>query len=323
MPLSLFRKLKKRYKVLKNSNQNIFLYNYRKNSKISLLFSYLKKLSEFKEKLAVHYPLNFLWPLHLARNDVLSCSVVDPGFPKNRKIIYRIFDFIGLIFFANKIDVLNPAIFLKLSKYLKLRKKMFLTPNGSFYDKKAPLSTSTKKITLLVYGRFVKMKGILEILKNYIALAKNLEKKTKLNFELVVAGYGPLKKMVQQQVKIIKDHGFKAKLIIRPDVKKIFRYSYIFLSNQKDSNYPSRICIESLARGCPILISCSGDSQAFGRNKPGIYYFKNINDIKKIAKKILFIKNKTFLPYRKKIQNYANKRFSSSKAVVYYKNILS
>ena len=43
----------------------------------------------------------------------------------------------------------------------------------------------------------------------------------------------------------------------------------------------------------------------------------------KIAEKILFIKNKTFLPYRKKIQNYANKRFSSSKTVVYYKNILS
>lgn len=323
MPQSLFLKLQGRYKDLDKNNKNIFIYDHKRNNKISVLYGYIRILSKFKEKCSVHYPLNFLWPLHLLRNDTLSCSVVDPGYPKNRKIIYRLFDFIGLCIFAKKIDVLNPAIYRKLLKIPCLRKKLFLTPHGSFYDSEAPLSSLSNRLILLIYGRFIKMKGILEVLENYIALARNLQKTSKMNFELIVAGYGPLEQKIYNLIAKIKNQGYKTKLLIRPKLKNVFRHNLILISNQRDSNYPSRVCVESLARGCPILISCSGDSKAFGRNKPGIYYFKDINDTKKLAQRIIDIKNQTSLEFTKKIQKTANKTFSSNKTVYYYKNILT
>lgn len=142
--------------------------------------------------------------------------------------------------------------------------KVVITPNSFIDYSDTEVSYLSKNNTVLYAARFDTMKGIpllLEVIK-YV-----LEKTRKVNF--IILGYGVLENEILSFIKYNQySENVTVKFVQNP--KSYMRQSKIFLSLQKNENYPSQSLLEAMACNNCIIATDVGLTYKLIDNAVGV-----------------------------------------------------
>jgi glycosyltransferase involved in cell wall biosynthesis len=245
------------------------------------VWRYARVLRGLPRGSAFHYPMNCLWPLHFGRGDDLSMSFVDckqiPRLFSTSRTTTMSFIAFG---FVDKIDVLSPAIFEHV-RASRAGRKATLTPGGTYLL--PPLALESRKDPVAVFlGRFIEDKGILDLLEVAPAMWEALRQCVPADFELLIAGYGPLESQVRSSVEKSAAAGVPIRFVGYARAHDLMRRAAVVLSLQRETNFPSRVVAEALVSGCGVVVRDSGDSRRFGE-LPGLSYCQDSLDPSDLA----------------------------------------
>lgn len=287
-----------------------------------LIRAFLKLLKTLPAGSTFHYPFNYLWPLHIIRNDKVLISLVDcHTSPTYFSFIKNNPWFLLSYIFAKKIDILRPSTFQWL-KSQKSKKELSLTPRGTFQLKKPKITKFNKKLKIIYFARLEIEKGILEWLQIISTVDNILRSKYKTEAQFLISGYGSLEYYVEKSTQGLTKKGVNVKFIGKTNADTVFKEFGVFLSIQKYENYPSRIVAEALTRGCPVIISRIGDSENFPDIQYGINYISPNLNPEEISKRLFELQKKfnSFSNLSKTISKQSIKEFSHEDTINYYED---
>jgi glycosyltransferase involved in cell wall biosynthesis len=225
-------------------------------------------------------------------------------------------------FFAEKIDVLSPAVFSAMKGY-RTATHMSLTPGGTYVIPTA--SVDSAKLPLVVFiGRLVPLKGIEHFLDILPALWITLNKNSPFGFQFKIAGYGSLEGIVQSRVEQLADSGIPISFIGYSSSETLLNQAAVVLSLQEVTNYPSRVVAEALFAGCGVIVRDTGDSRAFGEGIPGLTYCQPKLDALQLADQISTLLKRVILEpgFAGKVRTAAIDRFSSADYIAYFQKLI-
>lgn len=168
---------------------------------------------------------------------------------------------------ANYVDILDPVVHKKISRYFFFKKKrIFLTP-GSFVDTTIfkPAPDLQKENWFVFLGRFFFVKQVIEFIQTLPEVCKKLDAAGIVNYKFIFLGYGQL----EQQLLSIKDSPSFRELPIlikrTNNPEEILSRSKIFFSLQLRNNYPSKSLLEAMAAGNIPLVTDVGTTRMIAR----------------------------------------------------------
>lgn len=295
----------------------------RKWNRLEFVVKLFKLLRALPPKAIFHYPMNCMWFLHVGRDDIVSMSYTNcTKIATFYTLSFRTLRTWIAFFFVQRIDVLNPQIFMAMKSDYNF-KKMSLTPGGTYL---APFDVPTlqKKPYVVLLSRFVKGKGIDNFFDVLPAVWDKLFGEVPIGFVFKIAGYGPLQEKVISRVNELSQSGVPIEFVGFVNSTNFFSESSIVLSMQKFTNYPSRVVAEALYCGCAVIVRDTGDSREFGENLPGLSYCMGNLDPNELAgiisKQLMLVLNESF--YTEEIMDSAARRFSRDEYLLYFREIL-
>lgn len=164
---------------------------------------------------------------------------------------------------ADVIDVLNNGIKADLLSYGLPPEKIIVSP-GSFTDLERYFPAPDKKDGVVFAGRFHKDKNPLLFVE---AIPLVLQSFKQARFYLL--GSGPIEASIHNK---IQELGISDSVEIRflSDIGEILSFSRIFVSIQKEENYPSQSLLEAMACGNAIIATDVGETRRLVDEKVGI-----------------------------------------------------
>ena len=198
----------------------------------------------------------------------LIYSVNGSGFLNTESRLTKFFDSQYYVLqYANMLDFLSPSL---KEDYLgrmekKLKAKCVVTPN-SFIDYTNYFPVFPKKTWVVFLGR-------LEPIKNPMVFMEAVQwiEQTKPDLEasFYVMGTGSMLDVMQQ---FASRHNLKNVIFtgLHPHPWEILRESSVFVSLQRDENYPSQSLIEAMACENAVVVTDVGDTRRLVSEKEGI-----------------------------------------------------
>lgn len=153
--------------------------------------------------------------------------------------------------------------------------------------------------------------------KNLIYVLKMIEKFTNQNEKITLNIYGPIEdtQYWQSCLSIINTFSNNIEVnqfgfVDHSDISNVFLTNDLFFFPTKGENF-GHVIIESLAHGCPVLLSDQTPWLDLELVKAGwVFQLQEINEPFNTLRNILAMDHRTFLEYRKSAYNYAQKYFN-------------
>ncbi len=169
---------------------------------------------------------------------------------------------------ANAIDSLYPAI-----NRLERSSKISVSP-CSIVDTDKFRPQKNKEKIIYFCGRMERSKNPILLLKAVKKIAHFLDQK---GWKVVIVGGGSLEKAVKDYITCEKLSSIVSH-IIRGDVSSLASQSFIFLSLQKEENYPSQSLLEAMSCENAIIATDVGDTRRLVKNNINGLLVKAIPD---------------------------------------------
>lgn len=269
-----------------------------------ILYSKLLKVSEFSGVLKKHQcaivfldwrggttvKLRRLIVQFMKENDgsvfhfILFQPFLFPGFFSGNSIIYTYpmtslsqLNWKGMlsVFFSvlvsKKVDVLNPnvASFLKKIFFWK-RRSITITPGSSVNtDYYTSVPFKDKKNWVVFLGRFENMKQIIKLMHEIPKVNFYLQEKGIVDCEFKIIGRGTLEYEVKRLASDFKN--IPVEVYSTYDPVETLRYSKVFLSLQKYSNYPSKSLLEAISCGNLPVVTDVGETRLIAKEEFSSY----------------------------------------------------
>jgi|KBSMisStaDraftv2_1062788.scaffolds.fasta_scaffold316987_2 glycosyltransferase involved in cell wall biosynthesis len=292
-------------------------------SRLAFIRKFRRLLRTLPRGSSFHYPLNCLWPLHLARGDRVSMSVADctsvPGpLAGKRTSVWAWLSF----FFAARIDVLSPSIFADMQRF-RSAPKMSLTPGGTFLAG-APRGGVAKAPIAVLLGRLVAGKGVDDLLDVAPEVWSLARARLPAGFEFQIAGYGPLESHVAKRVERLARARTPIRFVGYAPADAVLPGAALVLSMQEVTNYPSRVVAEALMAGCAAIVRDTGDSREFGSDLPGLVYCRAELDARELADQIAsLVDHVLHVPgFAREVCAAASTRFSGNGYIEYFRDVV-
>lgn len=213
---------------------------------------------------------------------------------------------------SDRFDFLSEMIPRKMQKKgLKLKSGKIYTPPNSFTDYSRFNITLPKKRKIVFSGR-------LETIKNpFLALdvAKELKKRN-ISYRLLILGNGKLRNDLQKYVNE-NQLDDQVKIFSTSRVEDELRDSLVFLSLQKENNYPSQALLEAMASGCIPIVTDVGETRKIVDEKVGYLVQENVIQIADIIEYIFRHINE-FEDRGKDIRSMVTQKFCVESYLKYY-----
>jgi len=213
---------------------------------------------------------------------------------------------------SDRFDFLSEMIPKKMKeKGLKLKSSKINTPPTSFTNYSKFNISFPKKRKVVFSGR-------LESIKNpFLALevAKELKKRN-ISYTLIMLGDGKLRADLENFIKI-NQLGSHVRIFLANHVEDELRDSLIFLSLQKENNYPSQALLEAMASGCIPIVTDVGETRKIVNDKTGYLVKENVNQIVDIISHI-FDNINHFEKRGKEIREIVLQNFNVESYLKYY-----
>lgn len=218
---------------------------------------------------------------------------------------------------SDKLDFLSNMIPERIeNKGLKLdKKKVFVAPI-SFTDYSKFRIKIPKRKKIIFSGRFEKIKNPLLALET----AKILNER-KVEFELNMIGYGKLESVIH---KFITENELKknVKVFSTNKIENELEDALIFLSLQKENNYPSQALLEAMAAGCIPVVTDVGETRKMVDESTAFFVGENSEQIADIVCDI-FNNIQNYEQKSFEIREKVLKNFTVEKYLDYYRNLLN
>lgn len=326
IPLYTYEKIKE--------NKNLYKINNFKSDIIFLpwnggsYFKLRKVLKEFVEEKGpdniFHFILTFPIFLNFFNNYKTIYTYPSTSF-KQLNIKGLISTFLAF-FESTKLDFLDPQLTKQIQNIFFWKKKDISNTPGSFVDTKyyKAEDVKNKKNWLTFLGRFEDVKQIIPFLKSIPTIDKVLKNNGIVDHEFFILGYGSLEDKMSSYIKNNKNfENIKLHIYFEKEPLNILRYSKVFYSLQKHTNYPSKSLLESLATGNIPIVTDNRDTKKIAH--PSFSYYVNESfSAEEIALKtleIMILDKKNFSMKTKKSSEHIEKYFSICSSVKYYLNI--
>ena len=160
------------------------------------------------------------------------------------------------------LDILNPSVYKALCAIPGFRKKISLAPppglpNVSFFN---PRLAHTKLNHIVFVGRLERIKQADKLISQLPSLCNMLSAHSATtNCKIIIIGRGRLKSKLMEVLNSIQSPAC-VEFVETNNPIPYLRRSKIFLSLQKDSNYPSRSLLEAIACGCIPIATKTADT---------------------------------------------------------------
>ena len=228
-------------------------------------------------------------------------------------------------FRAKYVDILDPGVHKKMSRYFFFkRNRITLTP-GSFVDTNVfkPAVHQQKENWFAFLGRFFFVKQVIELLQAVPLLCKELDAAGITNYKFIFLGFGQL------------EHGMK-KIMNQPEYKKlpieikmtnnpemILAKSKVFFSLQLKNNYPSKSLLEAMASGNIPLVTDVGTTRMMAAPEFSYYVPEHFSaaDIANQLISILSLDEKSMQIKMKAARDFVIENFSINNSAVYYSHL--
>lgn len=222
-----------------------------------------------------------------------------------------------VIRFSDKIDFLSEMIYIRMkNKGLSVPiNKVNISPN-SFIDYSEFKPGLLKKPKIVFTGRIEKIKNPLLAIDVAIEL-----KRKNVDFELYIVGKGSLDKEISLIIEE-KNLSDQVKVKYTTKVNEILSDALIFLSLQKDNNYPSQALLEAMAAGCIPIATNVGETYKIVNDEFGFLVEESPSEIAEIIIQIFENVNK-YLVFGQKARDFALSQFGVDKYLEYYLNLLN
>ncbi len=305
---------------LKKYQNNIITIELDDWSPIKFIFKFYNQILRRSDPLDVfHYPTKPLFFLHLLTRRKFTISLCNchasPSLSLvNKPLLLQYF----AIFFAEKIDVLNPEIHADvIAKLPKLIDKISLTPGGTFVYP-CDFDIQVKDRVFSYVGRLEKDKG-LDVMFKIIPWIHKID--SSISFEIY--GEGALRGEVEEKVRSLQALGMNVDYHGYVEIREVLRKIWCVFSLQTITNFPSRVVAESLLNGCEVIVLDSGDSRNFG-DPSGLYYLKNdLSDLEVVVKGVVSRLSYTNTNSMREIAQSATHEFCSESYIDYFQQIFS
>jgi glycosyltransferase involved in cell wall biosynthesis len=259
----------------------------KKWSRIGFIYKFHQLLRTIDKGSRFHYPMNGLPLLHFFRGDHLTMSVTNCCFAPDPYVFRKSGLYLHtVLLFAEIIDVLSPQIYHQTMRHKLLKKKLQLTPGGTFI-RDFPTDISKKYPIVAFIGRLEPQKGIIDFLDVVPKIWTMIKNDVPAEFKICIAGVGSLTSYVEKRVVSMKNNDIPIYYNGHVQMKEFIKPVSVTFSIQQLTNYPSRVVGEALLSGSSVIISNTGDSKMFGETLSGLCFCKADLDANELAPLIL------------------------------------
>ena len=224
---------------------------------------------------------------------------------------------------SNKIDVLDPRL-TKKAKLLFVYKKDNITntPSSFINTNDYQMLTVEKKNNWLVFlGRFEKVKQLLEFLETIPLIDKKLKENNIFNHEFFILGKGSLEKEIYDYVNQSNDYkNIKMHIYFEKEPMNILKYSKVFFSLQKFSNYPSKSLLEAISCGNLPIVTDNGDTRKIADANFSYFVKENFSgeELSNKCLEILTLNNEAFTKKCMLGVEHIKENFNINQSVKYF-----
>lgn len=315
----------KEFENINKYKQNIEILDWNGGSYMSFV-KYINQWIYVKNNCVIHFILSFPIIYKVKNIDIIYTYPGSNLTDSNIKGMMS--NFYGFLF-ADKIDILNPNIAQRVKNiFFWKTKKIFTTPGSvidlTFYE---PAPIDLKKNWLVFSGRFVEIKQVLKLLYMIPMIHNTLIKNGINNIRFYFLGEGEYENEMRSYIKSNSDlfRKIDIKIEFHSNPQEILKYSKIFFSLQKYSNYPSKSLLEAIACGNLPIVTDIGETRKIANEKFS-YYVPEDFQFEHLIEKCLQIFMLSSDEFNKRIcfgREFLNDRFSVNNSTEYFKNIYS
>jgi len=317
-------------KLIANNTQFPQLENYMKN----IIFwefgnSYLKKRDKMKKFMfkyhlnntIFHFILTFPIMIPSKYNTILTYPSTAISYMNLKGQIITYLSFLK----AKKIDMLDPTLYKLLQKYFFWKKRSFTNTPGSFVDTNfytsAPIEK--KKNWLVFLGRFEEVKQILIFAKSIPSIYKKLKEDGVKDIHFFILGKGSLEEELKCIILSKEFEQIPLKIYFDNEPMNILKYSRIFFSLQKYTNYPSKSLLEAISCGNIPIVTDNRDTRLIADKDFSFYVPENFTpqDLVNACTKVFKLDNNEYNKMIEKEITFLKQNFSIESSLDYYLDI--
>jgi len=304
--------------------ENIVLYSWSGGSYLQQREVLIELIEDYDSDTIFHFILGYPIFINLLNRYNIVYTYTSTSFQQlNFKGKVGVF---SAFFEANRVDILDPRITKRLKNILFWKKNRISNTPGSFVDREYYHSVAIeKKRNYLVFlGRLEAVKQVVEFIKAIPTINQKLVDAGIKDQEFFLLGTGTLEKTILEYIshnpsyKDIKIHIYFEKKPV-----EILKYSKIFFSLQKYSNYPSKSLLEAISCGNIPIVTDNGDTRLIAPESFS-YYVEEEFSAELLAEKcveILKMDNGMLQSKMHQAQDFIDSNFSVDKNIEYFSSL--
>ena len=219
--------------------------------------------------------------------------------------------------FATRVDCLYPSKIVKLQE--KMRKNVRVTATPLPFTDTNIFLPMQKEDTFVYASRLIEGKGALEFI-DAILFCKNEMRER--GYKAIICGEGKLKNEIIKRIELneIKDlvdvKGYC-------EMEYIFPYAKVFMSLQKDENYPSQALLEAVSSGCWCIATDVGDTRLLVKTEFGELVNGTSIDISKAMIRAMDITDDEYRQVSANAREFAEATFDLQSSIDYFNEIFN
>jgi len=229
------------------------------------------------------------------------------------------------IFEAKRVDVLDPQITKTLKRIFFWNKNnIHNTPSSfidlNYYQKEKFIN---KKNWLVFLGRFEEVKQVKEFVSTIPIINEQLKKNNINNSVFYILGTGSLENELRELITKNEFININIKIYFEKEPLDILRYSKIFFSLQKYSNYPSKSLLEAMACGNLPIVTDNRDTRKIA-NEDFSYYVNEAFSPEELSMRCVEVLSLDADVYENKVNKailFMKKKFSINTNINYFYNL--
>ena len=216
---------------------------------------------------------------HTTPDDILHFTLSFPTFIfplKHKKTVYSLTEsslanvnFKGRALYlinalrARYVDILDPGVHQKISRYFFFKKNRVLLTTGSFVDTTVfkPVSDQPKENWFVFLGRFFFVKQVIELLNTLPEVCSKLDAAGIKNYKFIFLGFGQLEQHIYSIAALPKYRNLPVEIKMTNEPEAVLAKSKVFFSLQLRNNYPSKSLLEAMAAGNIPLVTDVGTTR--------------------------------------------------------------
>ena len=224
------------------------------------------------------------------KQDIVHFIIDYPIIYTNRKTIYsitqsslsnlnwkgKLMHLFGVLI-SNRVDVLDPSIYQTAKRWSFLNPSKLSLTSCSFCNTEL-YEPQPKENWIVFLGRFFYLKQVVPFVRCIPAIYKKCKEQNIKDVQFFILGHGEQEEEIKNLISHPAYEEISIKVGFEREPNNILNKSKVFLSLQKENNYPSRSLIEAFASGNMAVVTDNGQTRWLAKPEFSEYVNESFTD---------------------------------------------